>query len=608
MQPGAPKRGRGRPMGLELHWLRPWWLLAVPALSLLLGIIVLRVRRSSAWESLVDPALRPLVLTRGARSLGWPPLILLGMAWLLLAVALAGPAWQRDVRPVFRIEQPRVLLLDLSESMRARDLKPSRLARARFEVMDLLEETDEGQFGLIAFGAEPFLIAPLTNDAATVREQVPLLNPDILPLLGERRTDLALDFAGKLLRRTGASGADVILVADALGAQERAEDVAATLASAGHRVSVLALVPNASFDALARAGAGVVVPAVADASDARRLLGLQGDADLSGKTEQVSLDRHWRDDGPWLVLFVLPLAALAFRRGWIGLWIGLCPAALLLVPPQPAQASLWGDLWLRPEQQAVRAARAGRLDPALLERLDAGWRAALRHAAGDYQGALDELAGQTGARAHYNRGNVLARLGRFDESLAEYDAALDLEPAHADARHNRELLLELMRSPSRPPTLRTGEAGADSVPDRRGGDDSNAEAPASLQPSTERRGPGPSADGTGQDAAKADGGQQDVGGGDRSARADADAGEATSAGAELASDQSAVATASERPSSDTDGGGPVAAAVDAASSPDEDAQVDDVDAYLLRQVPDEPGRLLRERLLLQYLRRHGQLY
>lgn len=590
-------------MGLELHWLRPAWLLALPALALLFGLILWRARRASRWESLVDPALRPLVLTGGARSLGWPPLVMLGLAWLLLVLALAGPAWQRGVRPVFRIEQPRVLLLDLSDTLRARDVAPTRLARARFEVMDLLNGTDEGQFALVAFGAEPFLIAPLTTDAATVSEQVPLLAPDVLPLRGERRTDLALRFATNLLRRSGAAGADVLLITDAVGASEQAVDAAASLGAAGHRVSVLAIVPNSGFEALARAGGGVVVAARADDLDTQRLLALQGDTDLDGETEQATLDRQWRDDGPWLLLLVLPLAALAFRRGWIGLW----PVALLLMPPQPVQAAFWDDLWLRPQQQALRDAAAGRLDAALMERLDPGWRAALRHAAGDFEGALQELSGRTGARAHYNRGNLLARLGRVEEAVAEYDAALEAQPGHADARHNRELLLELMRTRTPPPILRSGDGGGSGSGS--GDADHTSTPPGVSDSSAARRGDASSAIESAGDLSGTAGTSE----GSASARSDAGR-RASDAAAELSpppTSRMPERGTSDRAAERQDGAGSVVGQTpDARLAPEEapDARQAEADAYLLRQVPDEPGRLLRERLMLQYLRRHGQLH
>jgi Ca-activated chloride channel family protein len=612
-------------MPFELHWLRPQWLWLLPLLMSLLVLLGLRVRQSRRWEDLVDAPLRPFVLTgaRGARPA--PLLAALGLCWLLVALALAGPAWQRVSRPVFRIEQPRVLLLDLSVSMQAVDVAPSRLARARFEVMDLLRGTDEGQFALIVFGAEPFLIAPLTTDAGTIVEQVPLLEPAVLPISGERRSDLALEAAARLLRRSAAAGADVVLVTDAVAPDDRTREAAAALAAAGHRVSVLGLVPNAGFAAVAAAGGGIEVAARPDDQDTTRLLALQGRPRASAAGDQLSVERQWRDDGPWLLLLAAPLAALAFRRGWLG----AVPLVLLLTPPMPAQAGLWSDLWLRPEQQAMRAADAGRLDAAVDGVDDPRWRAALRYRGGDYAGALEALTGLQGAESHYNRGNVLARLGRFEDAVAEYDAALALAPDHVDAGHNRRLLLELMQQQRPEPTATVVGDTIDGPDERGAGGDGEASDPATAA----RGGGADGADGSGgagADGAPASAGMRrgDAGGEPRAAAAGTPPGRqrgttgtsvpargqgasedeweepAEGAGAGRASDgrasamaQTGAAGGTSAPLWQPDRSQDPSAAADAAA-----------DAYLLQQVPDDPGRLLRERLMLQYLRRHGQLH
>lgn len=625
-------------MLLDVHWLRPGWLALLPLLGLALLWLTLRVRRGRQWEALVDARLRPFVLTAAGGGRAGPLLAALGLGWLLVVLALAGPAWRLAERPVFRIEQPRVLLLDLSPSMQAADIAPSRLARARFEVMDLLRGAEEGQFALIAFGAEPFLIAPLTTDAGTIQEQVPLLEPAVMPVVGERRTDLALQLAGRLLRRSAVAAADVILITDAAAPAEGARAAAAALADAGHRVSVLALAQGRALDAVARAGTGIVTASRADDLDTARLLALQPGGASATDGERVSLERQWRDDGPWLLLLLLPLAAVVFRRGWLA----VVPLAVLSLPPVPVQAGFWEDLWLRPEQRALLDADAGRLASALARVDGSRWRAALHYRAGDYAGALAALSGETGAEAHYNRGNVLAHLGRFEDAVGEYDAALALQPEHADARHNRRLVLDLMESPAEVRAAAGGDAAA-----RQGRDD---------------RGAGNGAGGLG-----AAGGAQAAGGGDSVATLQVPAGsgastsaigaaagqsdetDATTAAVQQAvparearldvrtaqesaaapSDRSpplnppanevptgalgaktgrggigALGVGGEAPPAHEDGTTPALTAADEGA----DGAHATADAYLLQQVPDDPGRLLRERLMLQYLRRHGELH
>jgi Ca-activated chloride channel family protein len=359
-----------------------------------------------------------------------------------------------------------------------------------------------------------------------------------------------------------------------------------------------------------------VVPAQADGRDTERLLALQSGAGAEAAGEQVSLERQRRDDGPWLLLLGLPLAALAFRRGWLG----VLPLALLSMPPAPAVAGLWSDLWLRPEQRAVRQADAGRLDAALAGIDDPRWRAALHYRAGDYAGALDALAGLGGAETHYNRGNALARLGRYEDAVAEYDAALALQPGHADAVHNRRLLLELMQQAAQPPTPTTLGDEADD-PRARGGAGEGSATAATGVPGQDTAADEPSVAPTAPS-------ESGTAAAERSAAAaqSADAAQPSRTGSEPSGaageppagrDGSEVADAQGRaaPGAPPDTG--VARPGDAGIQPIAQARPADAsatdaeqaaDAYLLRQVPDDPGRLLRERLMLQYLRRHGQLH
>jgi hypothetical protein len=258
------------------------------------------------------------------------------------------------------------------------------LQRARFEIMDLLRGADEGQIALIGYGAEPFVIAPLTTDAATIIEQVPVLAPDLLPLTGPGRVDLALDMAAGLLRPSGAAQGDVILVAGGLPGPDAALEAAARLRADGHRLSVLAVANVPAFAQLASAGGGLLLPARADGLDTDRLLALAGKRVPTPSGDRIITDAQWRDEGYWLLLLLLPIAALAFRRGWLG----LLPLALLLNPPSLAQAWSWQDLWLRPEQQALRMLADGHLS-AVDERFDdPRWRAAAFYRAGRYRQAL----------------------------------------------------------------------------------------------------------------------------------------------------------------------------------------------------------------------------
>lgn len=327
----------------DLHFLRPVWLLALVPLALLLWRRVRASRGAEIWRQQVDAHLLPHLLTGDATQRRWP-LALLGLGWLLAVIALAGPVWQQLPIPLGRSAVQRVILLDLSPTMLAADVAPSRLARARLEVLDLLRRGADGQTALLVFGAEPFLVSPLTSDTATIAAQVPSLGPELLPVSGTQRIDLALRAALELLKGAGGQPADLILVTDGLAQSASTLQVADELAAAGHRLSVLlvataegAPVPSPSgglmtneagslliptpdrevLERLVAIGAGRLVDLRADETDTLALLAApRGQRTASGATGPLTADR-WREEGPWLVLLVLPLAALGFRRGWL---------------------------------------------------------------------------------------------------------------------------------------------------------------------------------------------------------------------------------------------------------------------------------------------------
>ena len=458
---------------LEFHFLRPLWLLGLLPLLVILWRLWRLDANSNLWRDVVDAHLLPRLLSGdggGARRL---PVVLLAIGWLIGTLALAGPVWERLPQPVYQTQRFRIVALDISPSMNATDLPPSRLARARFKVLDLLRKADEGQTALLAYGAEPYVVSPLTFDVDTIAAQVPSLDTSLLPVRGAKRTDLALDQAGALLKQAGATNGEVILVTDDLDHPAAADQAARKLRTQGYSVSVLGigtakgapvplasggflkdqngaiLLPKLNTDALgtlAKAGGGRYVTASPDDRDIEALVALAPAPRAPGAAKQNTHTDQWREEGPWLLLALLPLAALSFRRGWLSVLL----LTAILVPLPKAHAFGWNDLWLRPDQQASHKLEAGqpKQAAAFFQRPD--WRAAAQYQAGDYAQALQSLKGRAGVNTEYNIGNTLAKLGRLENAIAAYDRALAANPNDTDARHNRELVQKLLKQQRQP--------------------------------------------------------------------------------------------------------------------------------------------------------------
>jgi len=166
---------------------------------------------------------------------------------------------------------------------------------------------------------------------------------------------------------------------------------------------------------------------------------------LSGEvgTRQASGDAlatdRWREEGPWLLLLLLPLAALAFRRGWV-----VVVLFFILPLPDDAQAGVWSDLWLTRDQQAERKLEEGAVEDAIELFENPDWRAVAQYRAQDYAASAAQFAEQGDSRSLYNLGNALARQGELESAIDAYEQALEIDPEDADAAYNRDLLKSML--------------------------------------------------------------------------------------------------------------------------------------------------------------------
>lgn len=448
------------------HFLRPegFWLLL--PLALLLWLLSRRRAKAGAWQAVCDARLLPYILQGGtARAARWP-LRVTALAGLLAILALAGPACEQRRQPVFRDPSALVIALDLSRSMDATDIKPSRLARARLKLIDILKQRREGQTALIVYAAEAFTVSPLTDDANTLIALVNALDTNMMPLQGSD-TSAAVARAAQLLQQAGVPKGDILLITDGIDERDLQHTLTA-LDAHPHRVSVLAVgtpegAPIALRDGgfLKDRGGAIVIPKL-DAAALQQLARqgggryhriTAGDRDIETLLEVVSSERkteaqvkglksdQWREAGPWLLLPLLLLAALAFRRGHLAML-----AIVALSPlPQNADAVELADLFRNDNQQGLHQLKQGNAEQAAELFNDPQWQAAARYRAGQYEQAVEALQGIESADALYNKGNAQARLGDYPAAIETYDRALKLDPDHADARYNRDLVKEQLQ-------------------------------------------------------------------------------------------------------------------------------------------------------------------
>ena len=441
----------------EFHFIRPYWLLALIPAVVIFTLLLKNKLNQASWSNVCDTALLPFVLQdRISHQSRW--MLFTGTFTCLLAIlSLAGPTWERMPSPVFRNEAALVIALDLSRSMDATDIKPSRLIRARYKIADILKQRKDGQTALIVYTNDAFTVTPLTDDNETIASQLTALSTGIMPSQGSN-TVIALQKTVELLKQAGFQTGDILLVTDGVDFNQSSDMVESL---AGYRLSILGVgtaegapiklaqggfikdgkgnivVPklnNSELSQLAIKGNGIYQAISSDNSDIETLLSqLNKPMEKEDSQDKNLLIDQWNEKGPWLLLLVLPLAALQFRKGILSL------ALISLLPfPENSYALEWNDLWQTQNQRAQQAFEQKKYQQAAEQFDNSQWKAAAQYKAGQYQQAVETLQNDQSAPGQYNLGNALAESGKLKEAIEAYDKSLQIEPENEDAKYNKE--------------------------------------------------------------------------------------------------------------------------------------------------------------------------
>jgi len=315
---------------------------------------------------------------------------------------------------------------------------------------------------LVVFSSNAFTVTPLTTDVDTVAALVNSLSTDIMPSRGSYLV-APIEKGQQLLEQAGVSYGEVLLITDG-GSTPAAEAAAEKLVDAGYTLSVLGVgttdgapIPRAGggfvtdrvgniavpkladnqLRRLALAGAGRYAAMTNDNSDIGKLFsGEVADATDSGRS--LATDQ-WQEEGPWLLLLLIPLASLAFRRGMV-----LVLALVIFQLPEQAFAVGWDDLWLNNDQQGQKKLEEGVPDEAADLFESPEWRAVANYRAGAYPQSAASFAEGSDPANLYNLGNSLARMGKFESALDAYDQSLELRPGDEDTQYNRKLVADLL--------------------------------------------------------------------------------------------------------------------------------------------------------------------
>ena len=168
----------------DFHFLRPHFLWLLIPLGILLLLLIVSRKEEVKWKKEIPLHLRPFMIQKGNQSkvVLWKLVLYLTVA--IGMIGLSGPTWSKIEIPGKTLETPMVIVLDLSQSMMAADIQPSRLERAKFKIMDLLKENPGARVALVGFSGTAHVILPLTNDYSLIDSHINQLSPSVMPFYG----------------------------------------------------------------------------------------------------------------------------------------------------------------------------------------------------------------------------------------------------------------------------------------------------------------------------------------------------------------------------------------------------------------------------------------
>ena len=476
----------------QFHFLRPEWFAALIPLLLLVILIRKATAKQSGWQSVIPSHLYQYMVIGKTEVGAKPPIMLLAIAWFVSVIALAGPTWERLPQPVYQLKMGHVLVIDMSLSMRATDMTPDRLTRAKYKAIDLVNAIGEGEMGLVAYAGDAFVISPLTEDAANITTLIPSLSPEIMPVPGSDPL-LGIESAAALLTNAGYNSGMIYWITDGieLAQQNELQEYVASIPFTLNALTVGtaegAPIRQQSGELLKDHTGSIVIPKLNDnavkgvvkTSGGRFESFTSNDADIEalaaislldkGNSEEDEEDSNiqgdqWKEVGPYLVVLLLPLAAFAFKRGLVFLLlVGLLSPPVMLKAhalqgsdvaserqsgiensAQPKSLSWWQKPFMNDNQEALNSYQRGKYKDAVSQFDDKLWKASSLYKSGEYERALAAFENIPGPESLYNQGNALAKLGKLEKAIEKYELALQEAPDFEDAKANKKIIEDLL--------------------------------------------------------------------------------------------------------------------------------------------------------------------
>lgn len=486
-----------------------WFVLIAPILGYVLCTLKMK-RKEKLLNKLIDTDIQQKVIKdfEQGKSQERNHRVYLLISLLSLALSILRPQWGYEWVERARAGIDIAIAVDVSQSMLANDIKPSRLERAKREVLDLLPRLGGDRVTLISFAGTAYIEMPLTQDYAAFKSVLTSLTPQILPIQGTN-VELAIEKSVRALDQHQSKDSEspparsraLLLITDGEGfegdlnrasalAKERkvipfilgvgTEAGAPIPTQKGYKRDskgsvIITRLSNDSLKTLAEETGGIFVTSIAGDKDTIALYEQGMKRMLEDAAQGQTRAKVYNE------LFQIPLlfGLLILLRMWPVKLSSLKPQAwlksfgratskekmlacfLLIAVPAESHAEVFNEI---KGFQASKHFKEGQFEKAEEEFANAlttaenDARLAMGHGAALYRlkkfpeaytafllASENSILKQDIAKALFNAGNSLVQMGKLKESLSLYEKALSHSPEDEDIKSNIEYVKKLLK-------------------------------------------------------------------------------------------------------------------------------------------------------------------
>lgn len=438
------------------HFLREEWLWTFVPLAVILVLMIFVKNIEQKWQSNIAPHLREFVIVNNSDKWIWLNRIVFILFFSTLIVAMSGPSWKLIDKPSTKTKSTFYIILDLSQSMLAKDLQPNRLERAKFKIKDLFKENPHSSTGLIVYSGTAHLVVPATNDYSIIEEYLNALSPEILYYKGSNLS-LAITLADSITQKE--SPLSLFVLTDTPTLKEY-NAVIEFSENEKHHTFIMPLATIAGASVPAFRGRGIlkdkqgknvysklnpsvlkklssiencdVVPMVLDNTDVKLI------AEKVKKQKEFFEDEKneedWQDSGVLLMPIILILGLFWFRKGFKVLPV------ILLFFTSCENINTFDDLWYTKDFQGQLLEEKSEFNDAGHTYAEHIRKGSAFYKDGNYSLAIEQFSSDTTAIASYNLGLSYMQTGNYADAMNAFDDAYSKDSTLTNANKTKQLL------------------------------------------------------------------------------------------------------------------------------------------------------------------------